>query len=113
MNEHEHAKDLAGSILENPGIDPDDDIAVLARQLLRADEKLFDRENHWMAVSASLSGHAVDVLNSRRLLVKAHEFVEHKVKCVYRIDYAKGHEPPRACDCGLDEWFIETREALP
>lgn len=31
---------LANEILERPNADPDDDLAILSRQLLRADEKL-------------------------------------------------------------------------
>lgn len=38
MSEHDDAKKLANAILDRPYADPDDDIAVLARNFLRAEE---------------------------------------------------------------------------
>lgn len=35
MTEHEQAIELAGRVLDRGGADPDDDLAVLARQFLR------------------------------------------------------------------------------
>ena len=40
MNEKESSVILANKILERPNADPDDDLAVLARQLLRREERL-------------------------------------------------------------------------
>lgn len=40
MEEHEEALLLAGKILDRPHADPDDDLAILARQLLRTREQL-------------------------------------------------------------------------
>lgn len=40
MTESEHAVILADKVLDRPSGDPDDDLAVLARQLLRARERL-------------------------------------------------------------------------
>lgn len=37
-SEREAARILANKVLERPNADPDDDLAVLARQLLRTDE---------------------------------------------------------------------------
>jgi hypothetical protein len=38
--ERESSRILANKILDRPSGDPDDDLAVLARQLLRADEEI-------------------------------------------------------------------------
>ena len=40
MSEHEHAIILANKVLDRVNGDPDDDLAVLSRQLLRAREQL-------------------------------------------------------------------------
>lgn len=40
LNEHKTAVKLANTILDEPGRDPDDDLSVLARQLLRTHEAL-------------------------------------------------------------------------
>jgi hypothetical protein len=40
QSERDRALVLAGSILDRPNGDPDDDIAVLARQLTRAQEEI-------------------------------------------------------------------------
>ena len=40
MTEKKHAIELANRVLDRPWGDPDDDLAVLARQLLRALERL-------------------------------------------------------------------------
>ena len=43
MNEYEQAIQLANRVLDKPYIDPDGDICLLARQFLRAVERL---QNH-------------------------------------------------------------------
>src|ERR1700677_3569927 len=40
MTEAEETRILANRILDRPNGDPDDDLAMLSRQLLRADEKI-------------------------------------------------------------------------
>jgi hypothetical protein len=40
MDEAQETRVLANRILDRPYADPDDDLAMLSRQLLRADEKL-------------------------------------------------------------------------
>lgn len=40
MVEREYAIKLANAVLDQPGRDPDDDVSVLARQLLRAVDEL-------------------------------------------------------------------------
>ena len=52
VNEFNHAVALANTVLDCPHCDPDTDLAVLARQFLRAREKLADAE----ARIAELSG---------------------------------------------------------
>ena len=45
MSEQDHAVELANKVLDRVNADPDDDLAILARQFLRA------RENRWAAFS--------------------------------------------------------------
>lgn len=40
MTEAEETRHLANRILDRPNADPDDDLAMLSRELLRADEKI-------------------------------------------------------------------------
>lgn len=65
MGEREDAIKLANIILNQPWRDPDDDISVLARQLLRAHEatdtaaaKLKDLEEGRVVILPSRRGHA-------------------------------------------------------
>jgi hypothetical protein len=43
VSEQDHAVELANKVLDRVNADPDDDLAILARQFLRA------RENRWAA----------------------------------------------------------------
>lgn len=58
MSEREEARRLAHRVLERPNADPDDDLATLARQLLRAHEaELEARKEATIAWSACASVH--------------------------------------------------------
>jgi len=46
------ARGIANRVLDRPNADPDDDLAVLARQLLRAHERL-DAERKWRPMSSA------------------------------------------------------------
>ena len=48
MTEHEETIALANKILERPNADPDDDLAMLSRQFLRALEEI-ERYKAWVA----------------------------------------------------------------
>lgn len=55
MTEREDVRMKANQILERQFADPDDDLAILSRQLLRADEALIVRENSWVNTCDALS----------------------------------------------------------
>ena len=62
-SELEHAVGLANRKLNEPGADPDDDYAVLSRQLLRLVEK--NKHLEELVGIAKLNGLLIDLKNAR------------------------------------------------
>jgi uncharacterized coiled-coil protein SlyX len=55
MTEAEETRVLANRILDRPNGDPDDDLAMLSRQLLRADERIARLESRCAALELELA----------------------------------------------------------
>lgn len=58
--EHDLALAIADRILERPHADPDDDIAVLARQFLRAEERIATAATALARLSAPVTEEEID-----------------------------------------------------
>ena len=71
MEESKEALILAGKILDRPNADPDDDLAVLARQLLRTRQKL---EAVWH-FSCCPYDHCEDCIADEKLIKSLHKFI--------------------------------------
>ena len=83
MSERTEAEMLANRVLDRPYADPDDDLAILARQFLRCRETVERQEKALQAVDWEAKGYA-DLVNANRdtILRITEEGLRRVVRCL-------------------------------
>jgi hypothetical protein len=105
MSERTEADQLAEKLLDEPNADPDDDLRMLSRQLLRRREVIERLENHL----ASIQDSTLDLIHANRdsILTKHEEAISLIKMCL-----ENGLKDPSGLKYALEAWCKKALEVV-
>jgi hypothetical protein len=90
------------------------EIADLRAKLEKVTKQRDTQKEMWTNEMRLRGDNLLEIDRLRQLVEKAKDYMEHSHVCLFRIDDTRlsDEERRRDCDCGLEGWYSEARNAF-